>query len=251
MTYEAADGSALPLLLFEPDEGARALAGIVMFHGGGLRTGSADTLVPHCRRLASHGILAASAGYRLVGQGADGIDDCVADVRLAIARFRDLAAARGLGPSLLASGGSSAGAHLALVVAMIGSSGDPVEARVVALNPAGLDLGAFSPELRRSIEQKAGIAEGRALDYSLIEFVRPGNPPTLIHHGTDDEVEPIANVRRFRDAMASAGNECRVFEYEGAEHAFHHPGGGHFDAVMDVTRRFLIDGNAESIGARP
>jgi hypothetical protein len=30
---------------------------------------------------ASRGILAVSAGYRLVGLGASGVDDCVADVR--------------------------------------------------------------------------------------------------------------------------------------------------------------------------
>ncbi|MEV0134225.1 hypothetical protein AB0H83_37920 [Dactylosporangium sp. NPDC050688] len=44
MVYEAADGSELPLLVFEPAEGTRLAAGIVVFHGGALRTGSADGL---------------------------------------------------------------------------------------------------------------------------------------------------------------------------------------------------------------
>jgi acetyl esterase/lipase len=49
-------------------------------------------------------------------------------------------------------------------------------------------------------------------------------------------------VRRFRDAMVQAGNECTLLEYEHAEHAFHYPGrSGHFDAVIDATARFLID----------
>jgi hypothetical protein len=34
MRYEAADGSELPMLVFEPDEGTQPVAGIVMFHGG-------------------------------------------------------------------------------------------------------------------------------------------------------------------------------------------------------------------------
>src|SRR5688572_25011146 len=204
MVYEAADGGDLPLLVFEPAEGTRLAAGIALFHGGALRTGSADGLAPHCRQLASRGIFAVSAGYRLLGQGAVGIDDCVTDVRRAVEQFRRLAAARGLAASCLASGGSSAGAHLALVAAMTGPGGPvpapgPGVAAVVALNPAGLDLLDFSPQLQRAIEQAAGIAAGRAGEYSLIEFVRPGNPPMLIHHGTDDEVEPIDHVRRFRD----------------------------------------------------
>lgn len=71
--------------------------------------------------------------------------------------------------------------------------------------------------------------------------MRPGNPPTLIHHGTDDEIEPIEHVRRFRDAMARAGNACALIEYERATHAFHYPGeSGHFDDVIDATARFLI-----------
>jgi acetyl esterase/lipase len=247
MVYEAADGSELPLLVFEPAEGTRLAAGIVLVHGGALRTGSADGLAPHCRQLASRGIFAVSAGYRLLGQGAVSIDDCVTDVRRAVEHFRRLAALRGLEPSCLASGGSSAGAHLALVAAMIAPGGpvtapEPGVAAVVALNPAGLDLLAFSPEIQRSVEQAAGIAAGRAGEYSLIEFVRPGNPPMLIHHGTDDEVEPIDHVRRFRDAMVQAGNECTLLEYEHAEHAFHYPGdSGHFDDVIDATARFLFD----------
>ena len=247
MTYEAADGSELPLLVFEPAEGTRLAAGIVLFHGGALRTGSADGLAPHCRQLASRGIFAVSAGYRLLGRGAASIDDCVTDVRRAVEHFGRLAALRGLERSCLASGGSSAGAHLALVAAMIAPGGpvpapEPGVAAVVALNPAGLDLLAFSPELQRSIEQGAGIAAGRAIEYSLIEFVRPGNPPMLIHHGTDDEVEPIDHVRRFRDAMVRAGNECTLLEYEHAEHAFHYPGHSrHFDDVIDATAWFLID----------
>jgi acetyl esterase/lipase len=246
MSYEAADGSELPLLVFEPAEDTRPAAGIVLFHGGALRTGSADGLTPHCRALASRGIFAVSAGYRLLGRGAMSIDDCVTDVQRVVERFQTLAASRGLKASGLASGGSSAGAHLALLAAMT-VPGGPVTpeagaSAVVALNPAGLDLLAFPPQLRRSIEQRAGIAAGRAAEYSLIEFVRPGGPSMLIHHGTADEVEPIENVRRFRDAMVKAGNECTLIEYEDAAHAFHYPGhGGRFDEVIDATAGFLLD----------
>ncbi|WP_412538391.1 alpha/beta hydrolase [Longispora sp. K20-0274] len=245
--FQAADGSDLPLLVFEPGDGTPPRAGIVMFHGGALRQGSADTLAPHCRALAARGILAASAGYRLLGHGAASIDDCIADVRRAIEQFARLADQRGLGASRLVSGGSSAGAHLALVAAMIAPNGPapapkPGVAAVVALNPAGLDLRSLAPDAQRGLEQRAGIREGRLTDYSMIEFVRPGSPPILIHHGTRDEVEPIDSVRRFRDAMERSGNECTLREYEHAEHGFHYPGNStHFDDVIADTARFLLD----------
>ncbi|MFF3669711.1 alpha/beta hydrolase [Microtetraspora malaysiensis] len=243
--YEAADGSELPMLLFEPAEGAQPVAGIVMFHGGALRKGSADGLAPHCRRLAARGIFAASAGYRLIGQAAMNIDDCISDARRAVEHFLRLAALRGLDSSCLASGGSSAGGHLALVAAMIAPvpplpAPKPGVAAVVALNPV-VDLLAYSPEQLRILEQDAGIAGGRAIEYSPIEFVRPGNPPMLIQHGTHDEVAPIGQVRRFRDVMVQAGNDCMLLEYERAEHAFHYPGpAGHFDDVIDATAEFLL-----------
>ncbi len=247
--YQAADGSELPMLVFEPVEGGRPGAGIVMFHGGALRSGSADGLAPHCRQLASRGIFAVSAGYRLLGQGAKSIDDCIADIRRAVEHFSGLAAVRGLESSRLASGGSSAGGHLALVAAMIAPdvpfpmpTADVVAAAaVVALNPV-VDLLAYSAEQRKFLEQDAGIAAGRAVEYSPIEFVRPGNPPMLIQHGTHDEVVPIEQARRFRDAMVQAGNDCILLEYVGAGHAFHYPGpAAYFDDVVDATAEFLLE----------
>jgi acetyl esterase/lipase len=222
------------------------VAGIVMFHGGALRSGSADGLAQHCRRLASGGIFAVSAGYRLIGQAAATIDDCIADVRRAVERFSELGAARGLDSSRLASGGSSAGAHLALVAAMIAPGrplprAEPGVAAVVALNPV-VDLLAYSPEQRQSLEQATGIGTGRLAEYSPAEFVRRGNPPMLIQHGTHDEVASIGTVRRFRDLMVQVGNDCVLHEYEGTGHAFHYPGpAGHFDAVIDATAAFLRD----------
>jgi acetyl esterase len=85
-TYEAGDGSDVPMLVFEPGEDTQPSAGVVFFPGGALRKGSPDDLAPHCRQLASR------AGYRLLGRGATAIADCVADVRRAIEHFKSLAA---------------------------------------------------------------------------------------------------------------------------------------------------------------
>ena len=74
MLYTAADGTELPMLVFDPPADVRPAAGVVLFHGGALRKGSVDDLAPHCRRLASHGVFAVSAGYRLPGKAAAGID---------------------------------------------------------------------------------------------------------------------------------------------------------------------------------
>jgi acetyl esterase/lipase len=245
-SYEAADGSNLPMMVFESGEGQPARAGVVLFHGGALRKGSADGLAPHCRRLAARGVFSASAGYRLIDRGAQRIDDCIADVRRAIAHFSRLAASRGLDSSRLASGGSSAGGHLALLATMTDADEPPPVptpsvAAVVVFNPV-VDLLAYSPEHQQALERDAGISAGRLVEYSPVEFIRPGSPPVLIHHGTHDDIAPIDQVRRFRDVMVQAGNDCVLLEYERAGHAFHYPGpAGHFDDVVDATADFLLD----------
>lgn len=86
------------------------------------------------------------------------IDDCIADVRRAVEHFRNLAAGRELDPARLASGGSSAGGHLALAAAMIAPerpvpAADPRVAAVVALNPV-VDLLAYSPAQQQSLERE-------------------------------------------------------------------------------------------------
>lgn len=225
------------MLTFET--GPRPRAGAILFHGGALVQGSPDDLAPHCRRLAEHGIFTVSAGYRLLGQGAASIEDCLSDVRKAIEQFEQTTAALGLDPARLATGGSSAGAHLALLAAM--TDARPRIGAIAALNPAGIDLAALEPEQRSRLEERVGIGAGRLADYSIIEHVRPDRPPTLIQHGTEDEIQPIDEVRRFREATVRAGNDCTVVEYPGAKHGFHYPDGGYFEEVMEVTARFLLD----------
>jgi dipeptidyl aminopeptidase/acylaminoacyl peptidase len=114
-------------------------------------------------------------------------------------------------------------------------------AAVVALN-APVDLLAYPPEWHRGPGERAGIEPNRAVDYSPIQFVRPGIPPILVQHGTSDTVVPIDHVRRFREAMVAAGNDCVLIEYEGAGHAFHYPGpDGNFNAVMSSTTDFIME----------
>lgn len=48
--------------------------------------------------------------------------------------------------------------------------------------------------------------------------VRPGAPPFLLAHGSDDRVVPIEGGERLRDALAAAGAEARWVPVAGAGH---------------------------------
>nr|WP_223183591.1 MULTISPECIES: alpha/beta hydrolase [unclassified Streptomyces] len=189
-------------------------AAVVLFHGGGWRAGFPEQLVPQCRRLASAGVLAASAGYGLIGRDSTGIEGCAADARAAVEHVRRLA------PGVpLFVGGGSAGGQLALREAL---DGGLRIAGLLLFNPV-VDLCAAGPagELLR---ETAGLDAARAEAVCPLHLVRPGAPPAIVFHGTADTIVLIGDARRFRDAMRASGNGCELVTYEGAPHGFFNPG---------------------------
>jgi acetyl esterase/lipase len=116
---------------------------------------------------------------------------------------------------------------------------EPDVAAVVALNPV-VDLLAYSPK-----EQQTWRTRSPALRWEGSASTRrpslygPGIPPVLIQHGTRDTIGSIGTMRRFRDLMAQAGNDCVLLEYEGAEHAFHYFA-EHLDTVNNATADFPL-----------
>ena len=230
-TFAAADGAPLPLHVFAPQGEARAA--LLLFHGGGWMIGSPAMFFPHAKALAQAGILTASAGYRLIGAGADSPLDCMADAENADRLFRTIAADAGL--ASIGVGGGSAGGQLALSLA---ASPARHYDSLVLFNPA-LDAcceGAAVADLLKIPPQQA-----RA--FSPLHHVRPGMPPTIMFHGTDDQIVPITLARRFRRLMTDTGTACELVEFPGAGHGFfnHDPNGNHaYDTVLERTRAHLL-----------
>jgi acetyl esterase len=230
-TFAAADGTPLPLHVFSPESEARAA--LLLFHGGGWMIGSPAMFFRQAEALAQAGILTASAGYRLIGAGAESPLDCMADAENADRLFRTIAADAGL--ASISVGGGSAGGQLALSLA---ASPTRHYDSVVLFNPA-LDAcceGAAIADLFKVSPQQA-----RA--FSPLHHVRPGMPPTIMFHGTDDQFVPITLARRFRRLMTDAGTDCELVEFPGAGHGFfnHDPNGNPaYDTVLERTRAYLM-----------
>ncbi|MBS2531147.1 alpha/beta hydrolase fold domain-containing protein, partial [Catenulispora sp. NF23] len=110
--YPSPGGQELPLRLFSTAGAPRGA--VLLFHGGGWLAGGPAMFDAHGRMLADRGLLVASAGYRLLGQGAASLADCVDDAVAAAGFFTALAAGYGLGPERIGRGGGSAGGQLAL-----------------------------------------------------------------------------------------------------------------------------------------
>jgi acetyl esterase len=125
----------LPARLYVPPAVPETRSLVVYFHGGGFVMGSVASTDPLCRLLAAQsGVRVLSVEYRLAPEHP--YPAALEDALAAFRAVRSDAAAFGANPDLVAVGGDSAGANLALVVAhQQAVLGGPVPAFVLALYP--------------------------------------------------------------------------------------------------------------------
>lgn len=94
------------------------LAGIVLVHGGGWRSGTRDNLAPMAIRLAQRGYASATISYRLSGQAR--YPAALDDVKAAVQWMREHGPAYGIDGERIAVAGGSAGGQLASLAGVTG-----------------------------------------------------------------------------------------------------------------------------------
>jgi len=113
--YKSIDGVELRLHIFNPPNHSSAMkqAAIVFFFGGGSTSGSVGQFVPQATHLASRGMVAILADYRVFGRHKTSPFEAMADARSAIRWVRSKARDLGVDPTRIAAGGGSSGGALA------------------------------------------------------------------------------------------------------------------------------------------
>ena len=86
---------------------------IVFFFGGGWNGGTTSQFATHCQYLASRGMVAAVADYRVKSRHKTSPFECVMDGKSAVRWLRANADKLGIDPNRIAAGGGSAGGHVA------------------------------------------------------------------------------------------------------------------------------------------
>src|SRR5437762_14319525 len=114
-TYKTVGDTKLNLYIYYPP-GHKATdkrAAIVFFFGGGWTNGSPGQFEQHCKHLASRGMVAMTADYRVASRQQLKSVSCVADAKSAIRFVRKEAGRLGVDPNRIVAGGGSAGWHIA------------------------------------------------------------------------------------------------------------------------------------------
>ena len=246
VVYKTIGDVELKLHVFEPPErqSKEPLPAIVFFFGGGWVGGTPTQFYHQCDYLASRGMMAISAEYRVGSRHGTTPFECVADGKSAIRWVRANAARLGVNPDKIVASGGSAGGHVAACTGVIDGLDEESENSNISSKPNALVL--FNPAvdlLEFAKKRPSDERFKRAREISPLQHITRADPPCIIFHGTADSTVPFDSVERFNIAMKEAGILCRLVPFEGKGHGFFNYGrekdNDSFKKTIAETDRFL------------
>jgi acetyl esterase/lipase len=189
---------------------------LVFFYGGGWNSGERGLYAWAAQALAARGFLVVLPDYRLVPEVR--FPAFVEDAAQATAFAGAIAERHGGDPSRLGVLGHSAGAYLAMMIALDRRYMASVDAPDLIRAAAGL----AGPYDFLPLDVPASInAFGRAPDPTFtqpVAFVRPDAPPVWLAHGTADTVVEPADSVILCERLRAAGGRCQAKLYEDLSH---------------------------------
>lgn len=245
--YREVDGRALHLDLYRSPGAPRPLPVLVVIHGGSWNSGDSSQLAWLNGYLAARGVAVAAINYRLAPQHTFPAQRD--DVLAAVTWLRDNASHLRLDPSRVALLGRSAGGQLALLAAY--TAREPAIRGVVALYaPSDLNWSWEHPtnplvlDSPRTLSEYLGGTPAQVKERydaaSAIDFVVAGSPPTLLIHGTRDELVFAEQSRRLERRLAQAEVPHLLLELPWATHGCDaNPAGPGGQITTWAVERFL------------
>ena len=192
---------------------------IVFFFGGGWVGGTPSQFFPHCRYLASRGMVAISAEYRVKKKHKTSPYECVKDGKSAVRWIRKHAKELGIDPKRIAAGGGSAGGHVAAATGTVKGFEEPSEDKSISSRPNALVL--FNPVYDNG---PTGYGHDRVKDrwqeFSPMHNISKKTPPTIVFLGTKDKLIPVATAEKYKEIMKKAGVRCELHLYKDQPHGF-------------------------------
>lgn len=234
IAYSRQHVDARTLDLFLPDSQANG-CGILWIHGGGWRAGARAGWHEVAKHFCQHGFACASIDYRLAP--AWPFPAQIEDVRLALRYLRSRADDLGFAPDRIAAAGSSAGGHLAALVATVGPE-DPLgltpELALRDTRPNAAICYCPVTYMRRFIDPSAELlsavtdlmgatpeeAPALYLEASPCERIDGSEPPFLFLHGDADTTVPLEHSTEMARRLQAAGGNARVVVLPGVGHGF-------------------------------
>ena len=195
---------------------ASPLPVLVFFYGGGWDSGSKELYGWAAQALAAQGFVVAIADYRLVPEVLFPV--FIQDAAAATARVAEVAATYGGDATRLGVIGHSAGAHLAMMIALdrryMEAVGKPDLIRAAAGLSGPYDFLPFDvPSSINAFSQAPDPEQTQPL-----HFARADAPPLWLGHGTADVIVHDEDTLLLEARMRALGGRCEANLYQGLSH---------------------------------
>lgn len=211
---------------------------IVLIHGGGWRAGDKASFEPEARKLVAKGWAAFSVNYRLDEPTAFPAE--VEDVQAAVRWIRANAAQYHVDPKRIGALGESAGAHLAAMLAVLGSGRQDTGARIAAaVSWSGpMDLTALAKERGDSwavplMGCSLAACPDKFAEFSPITHVDGTDAPLSLIN-SKNELVPISQTEEMAKKIEDQQAITQVQRLDGTRHALDYR-----DEVWAPTELFL------------
>jgi acetyl esterase/lipase len=205
-----------------------AMPSILLLHGGAWFRGDKSQLKAYAIQLARYGFVCVCSEYRLLGEAIWPAQ--IFDAKAAVRWMRANANTLSIDPEKICVSGNSAGGHLALVLG--GSAGlaelegvggnaefsSSVKAVSAIYAPGEIKIEHNPMIIGALLGKDAGIKE--ELQASPSTYVNDVYPPTILVHGSKDELVPHESSWRLYHLMEEHNVPAELHLYQGLPHAF-------------------------------
>ena len=223
--YKTTPQGELKLHVFSPKGEVQAAVlrpCVVFFFGGGWKSGSFRQFVPQSEYLASRGIVAISADYRILSLHQTSPDKAVEDAKSAIRWVRGHATELGIDPTKIIAGGGSAGGHLAACTALVSAYDAESDDKSISAKPNALVL--FNPAMNIATIFKQNVTANNPMTPEIAEAITPNNfvtkdtPPAILFFGTADKLK--AGGDEFVQKATALGVRAEMWTAADMPHSF-------------------------------
>jgi acetyl esterase len=234
--YKKTPQEDLYLYVLRPvNKPTKPVAAIIYFVGGGWVKGSVEYQLMVSAWWRDQGIIAITADYRVQSRHNTSPLECIADAKSAVRYVRSHAAELGVDPNKIIVGGGSAGGHIAACTFLDGGD-EKGEDLSVSTKPNALVL--HNPVLGEGFRPDFFKEHP---EFSPINNVKPGWPPTILSHGTKDTTVPYSGAVNFTKKMKKAGNDVQLITVKDAEHSCDWPvSNPNFLPTLTEMTQFLV-----------
>ncbi len=227
--YKNINGKSLQFDIYKQKSLKSTAPLIVFIHGGGWKSGDRADYLVYLLAFAKKGYVTATVSYRLLNLAP--YPACAEDITDAVAWLYQHGDQYGYDPDRIALVGGSAGAHLAMLAAYdwkkSGSLPDTstvlkhkVKAVVDIYGPTDFttEFSRTNPTVTGFLKKSYAEAPQLYVEASPIHYVSRNNPPTMILHGTSDQIVPISQSDLLKSKLDSLGVPAVYYKVPGWPH---------------------------------